>query len=76
MCMKVRTHRKNCWWIFVVQSVSNTPYLEAVVANDTKERDDGVDNTEESQGRLHVACALFQEVIHGTLFVIIFTAII
>lgn len=54
----------------------NISHLEAVVANDAEDGDDSVDDTEESHGRLHVACALFQEVVHGTFFFLIFTSVI
>lgn len=49
-------------------------HLEAVVADDAEEGDDGVDDTEKSHGGLHVACALFQEVVQGTFFIIIFSS--
>lgn len=55
-----------------VQRRRNGPNLEAVVADDAEEGDDGVDDGEERQGRLHVTGALFQEVVQRALFVIIF----
>lgn len=69
------TH-KNVDGLMWGKSRANTTYLETVVADDTKERDDGVDHGEESQGWLHVACALFQEVVQGTLFIIVFSSLI
>lgn len=55
---------------------ANTAYLEAVVANDAKEGNDGVNDTEESHGWFHVASALLQEVVQGTFFIIIFSSFV
>lgn len=55
------------------RGASGSTNLETVVADDAQERDDGVDHTEECQGWLHVACALFQEVVQGAFFIIVFS---
>lgn len=51
-------------------------YLEAVVSDDTQERDDGVNDAEESHGWLHVPCALLQEIVQGTFLLLLIPSVI
>lgn len=57
------------------EAKAKLPHLETVVADDAEEGDDGVDDGEESHRRLHVAGALFQKIVQGTLVIVVFSTI-